>query len=56
MVASLDIMIIRELVGDICFGEPRGIEVAQRRKVGFNTMIYSERNPPHRSRGVQDRA
>jgi 3-isopropylmalate dehydrogenase len=42
VVAGLDIMIVRELTGDIYFGEPRGIEVRAGQRVGFNTMIYSE--------------
>ena len=42
VVAGLDIMIVRELTGDIYFGEPRGIEVRDGQRVGYNTMIYSE--------------
>lgn len=42
VVAGLDIMIVRELTGDIYFGEPRGIEVRAGQRIGFNTMIYSE--------------
>lgn len=42
VVAGLDIMIVRELTGDIYFGEPRGIEERNGQRVGFNTMIYSE--------------
>jgi len=42
VVAGLDIMIVRELTGDIYFGQPRGIEVRDGERVGFNTMIYSE--------------
>lgn len=42
VVAGLDIMIVRELTGDIYFGEPRGIEMRNGEYVGFNTMIYSE--------------
>ena len=41
-VSDLDIMIVRELTGDIYFGEPRGIEMRDGQRVGFNTMIYSE--------------
>lgn len=42
VVAGLDILIVRELTGDIYFGEPRGIEQREGQRVGFNTMIYSE--------------
>ncbi len=42
VVAGLDIMIVRELTGDIYFGQPRGIEQRDGEKVGYNTMIYSE--------------
>ena len=42
VVAGLDIMIVRELTGDVYFGQPRGIEVRDGERVGFNTMIYSE--------------
>jgi 3-isopropylmalate dehydrogenase len=42
VVAGLDILIVRELTGDIYFGEPRGIEQRDGQRVGFNTMVYSE--------------
>ena len=42
VVAGLDILIVRELTGDIYFGEPRGIEMRNGEKVGINTMIYAE--------------
>jgi 3-isopropylmalate dehydrogenase len=42
VVAGLDILIVRELTGDIYFGQPRGIEVRNGERVGFNTMIYAE--------------
>jgi 3-isopropylmalate dehydrogenase len=46
VVAGLDILIVRELTGDIYFGQPRGIETRDvdgtQQRVGFNTMIYSE--------------
>jgi 3-isopropylmalate dehydrogenase len=42
VVSGLDIMIVRELTGDVYFGQPRGIEVRNGERVGFNTMLYSE--------------
>lgn len=42
IVSNLDILIVRELTGDIYFGEPRGIELRDGQRVGYNTMIYSE--------------
>ena len=42
VVAGLDIMIVRELTGDIYFGQPRGIEMRGGERVGYNTMVYAE--------------
>ncbi|HLO65055.1 MAG TPA: 3-isopropylmalate dehydrogenase [Azonexus sp.] len=42
VVAGLDILIVRELTGDIYFGQPRGIREENGERVGFNTMVYSE--------------
>ncbi|KAF0165142.1 MAG: 3-isopropylmalate dehydrogenase [Rhodocyclaceae bacterium] len=42
VVAGLDILIVRELTGDIYFGQPRGIETRNGERFGFNTMHYTE--------------
>jgi 3-isopropylmalate dehydrogenase len=43
VVEGLDIIILRELNGDLYYGQPRGIETnASGERSGFNTMRYSE--------------
>ncbi len=43
IVSGLDIMILRELTGDIYFGQPRGIrKLDNGERQGFDTMLYSE--------------
>ena len=42
LVSGLDLMIVRELTGDIYFGQPRGITGEKGKRQGFNTMRYTE--------------
>ena len=42
VVAGLDILIVRELTGDIYFGEPKGIRQAGGEREGYDTMRYRE--------------
>ena len=43
VVDGLDILILRELTGDLYFGEPRGFRTnARGEREAFNTMLYSE--------------
>ncbi len=42
IIKGLDIMIVRELTGDVYFGEPRGIEdLGNGQKRGVNTCVYT---------------
>jgi 3-isopropylmalate dehydrogenase len=43
VVSGLDLMIVRELTGDIYFGQPKGVRVlADGEREGYDTMRYSE--------------
>lgn len=44
IVRGVDIMVVRELTGDVYFGQPKGLEVDPKtgKRVGFNNMIYHE--------------
>ncbi|MBQ4122155.1 3-isopropylmalate dehydrogenase [bacterium] len=41
-VSGTDIMIVRELTGDVYFGTPKGIEIKNGEKFGYNNMCYFE--------------
>jgi 3-isopropylmalate dehydrogenase len=42
VVTGLDILIVRELTGDIYFGQPKGIRKKGSEREGFDTMRYAE--------------
>jgi 3-isopropylmalate dehydrogenase len=43
VVRGIDILILRELTGDVYFGQPRGVSKGKDgKRTGVNTMIYSE--------------
>jgi 3-isopropylmalate dehydrogenase len=40
VVSGIDLLVVRELVSDLYFGEPRGIRETENGREGFNTMRY----------------
>jgi 3-isopropylmalate dehydrogenase len=43
IIQGIDIMIVRELTGDVYFGQPRGISRGKDgKRTGINTMVYTE--------------
>mmetsp|Transcript_17168 Transcript_17168/g.39464 ORF Transcript_17168/g.39464 Transcript_17168/m.39464 type:complete len:419 (+) Transcript_17168:160-1416(+) len=42
VVEGVDVMVVRELTGDVYFGTPKGIDEVDGERVGYNNMIYKE--------------
>jgi len=43
VVEGVDLMVVRELTGDVYFGTPKGIDVKEDgQRVGYNNMVYHE--------------
>jgi 3-isopropylmalate dehydrogenase len=42
VVEGIDLLVVRELTGDVYFGEPRGIALVSGRREARNTMVYDE--------------
>jgi 3-isopropylmalate dehydrogenase len=43
VVHGIDLLVVRELVSDIYFGQPRGIDRTSEGREGFNTMRYTDK-------------
>jgi len=42
VIEGVDVMVVRELTGDVYFGTPKGIDIVNGERVGYNNMIYME--------------
>ncbi|MFZ4439999.1 MAG: 3-isopropylmalate dehydrogenase [Syntrophales bacterium] len=42
VVRGIDLIIVRELLGDAYFGKPRGVRIENGQRIGINTMVYNE--------------
>jgi 3-isopropylmalate dehydrogenase len=42
VVRGIDLLIVRELLGDAYFGKPRGVRIENGQRIGINTMVYTE--------------
>jgi len=42
VVSGTDLLVVRELTGDVYYGEPRGVFEEKGKRVGINTMRYTE--------------
>jgi 3-isopropylmalate dehydrogenase len=42
VIEGVDVMVVRELTGDVYFGTPKGIDEVDGQRVGYNNMIYYE--------------
>lgn len=44
VVSGVDMMVVRELTGDVYFGQPKGLDTDPKtgKRVGYNNMIYEE--------------
>jgi len=42
VIEGVDLLVVRELVSGVYFGQPRGIETIDGQRRGFNTMSYTE--------------
>ena len=42
VIRGINLIIIRELLGDAYFGKPRGVRVENGQRIGINTMVYTE--------------
>ena len=42
VIRGIDLIIVRELLGDAYFGKPRGVRIEDGQRIGINTMVYTE--------------